>query len=99
MAFQIVWSEAACRDLQEIVQYIAIEDHEAACRLAERIVARIEIASEFPLSIRLVPEKGDESIREAILSPYRIVYVVEQTRKAIQVLRIWHAARGVPDIG
>ena len=99
MALEIVWSETAREDLRDIVQYISLDDLDAARRLADRIVARIEAASEFPLSNRSVPEKHDESIREVILSPYRIVYFVKAGGEAIQILRIWHAARGIPDIG
>lgn len=29
---------------------------------------------------------------------YRIIYQVDDRRDAIHILRIWHAARGVPDL-
>ena len=98
MAFQIVWSQTAAEDLKGIVQYIASDDSDAAAKLAGRIIQRIETASELPFSNRTVPERGQESIREAILKPYRIIYHVDAERSAIQILRIWHAARGIPDI-
>lgn len=98
MAFQIVWSQTAVEDLKGIVQYIALDDPDAAAKLAGRIIQRIETASKLPFSNRTVPEKGQESIREAILKPYRIIYHVDGEQSAIQILRIWHAARGIPDI-
>jgi toxin ParE1/3/4 len=99
MAFQVIWSISAVEDLREIVLYIASDDPDAAARLADHILVRIEAASSFPLSHRAVPEKADKAIREIILKPYRIVYHVDEKRKAIHILRIWHAARGVPEIG
>lgn len=98
MAFQIIWSATASEDLKEIVQYIALDDSSAAARLADRILFHIESASTLPFSNRLVPEKADESIRESILKPYRIIYQVDEAKKAIHVLRIWHAARGMPEL-
>ena len=98
MAFQIVWSQTAVEDLKGIVQYIALDDPDASAKLAGRIIQRIETASELPFSNRTVPEKGQESIREAILKPYRIIYHVDAERSAIYILRIWRAARGIPDI-
>lgn len=98
MAFQIIWSQTAVLDLKEIVQYIALDDSGAAASLAEHIIQRIEMVSELPFSNRCVPEKADQSIREAILKPYRIIYEVDANRSGIHVLRIWHAARGIPDI-
>jgi plasmid stabilization system protein ParE len=62
------------------------------------IFSAIEQASDMPKANRIVSEKEDESIREIILRPYRIIYSVDLRRKAIYVLRIWHAARGNPEI-
>lgn len=98
MAWRIVWSHTAVEDLREIVQFIARESAEAAGRLAERLVGRIEQAAALPFSNRAVPEKADATIREVILRPYRIIYYVDERREAIHILRIWHAARGIPDL-
>ena len=45
-----------------------------------------------------VPEKADRSIREIVLRPYRIIYQVDDGRCAVHILRVWHAARGMPDL-
>lgn len=96
MAFRVRWSEQAVKDLEDIVHFLSHRDPEIARSLAERIIERLEAAAEYPLSGRLVPEKNDPSIREVILTPYRLVYWVEENRQAISVVRIWHAARGTP---
>ncbi|MCC6325880.1 MAG: hypothetical protein DCC43_10860 [Candidatus Brocadia sp.] len=31
-------------------------------------------------------------------NPYRIVYRVKRNKKVIEMVRIWHAARGTPDL-
>jgi len=98
MAFQIVWSQTSVEDLKGIVQYIALDDPDAVAKLADRIIQRLETASKLPFSNRVVPEKAEEPIREAILKPYRLIYQVDSNRNVIYILRIWHAARGVPDI-
>jgi toxin ParE1/3/4 len=98
MAYQVIWSQIAVEDLRQIVQFIALDDPVAAASLADRILNRIERASELPLSNRAVPEKAEPSIREIILRPYRIVYQIDDRRDAIHILRIWHAARGVPEL-
>jgi toxin ParE1/3/4 len=98
MAFQVVWSATAVEDLKGIVQYISLDDNDAAAKLADRIIQRFETASRLPYSNRVVPEKDEESIREAILKPYRLIYQIDSNRGLIHILRIWHAARGMPDI-
>ena len=98
MAFKIVWSQTAVEDLKGIVQYIALDNPEAAAKLADRIIQHIEAASNLPFSNRAVPEKAEESVREAILKPYRLIYQVDTDHNVIHILRIWHASRGIPEV-
>ena len=98
MAYQIIWTQTAAEDLKEIVQYIALDDPDAAAKLADRIIICIENASKFPFSNRSVPEKNEEFIRESIIKPYRIIYQTDTNRDVIHILRIWHAARRIPKI-
>ena len=96
-----VWdpgSPAAVEDLKQIAQFIALDDATAAATLAGHILSRIEQAAEFPYSNRAIPEKADESVRQIILRPYRIVCLVDDHREAIYIVRVWHAARGAPDL-
>ncbi len=51
---------------------------------------------QFPQLGRVVPEENDEAIREIIFRSYRIIYKVE--REIIAIVRVWHGARGEPDI-
>jgi toxin ParE1/3/4 len=98
MAFQIIWSQTAVEDLKGIVQYIASDDPYAAAKLADRIIQRFETASKLPFSNRVVPKKAEDPIREAVLKPYRLIYQIDSNRSVINILRIWHAARGIPEI-
>ncbi len=98
MAFRVVWTQTASSDLQAIVRYIASDNPDAARQIAERILDQIKGAASFPLSGRIVPEKQDDSMREKVLKPYRIVYTVDDTPSVVHVVRIWHAARGEPEV-
>jgi len=98
MAFHLIWTRTAVEDLRGMAGFIAADNPDAARRLAEAILAKIERLPQYPTMGRIVPEKEDSTIRELILSPYRIIYQVDQEHNAIYVTRIWHAARGVPEI-
>jgi plasmid stabilization system protein ParE len=52
----------------------------------------------FPFLGRVVPEFKIKSIREIIHRPYRIVYRVGEEQELIEILRVWHAARGIPKL-
>ena len=98
MAFRIDWTETALSDLLETVRYIAEDNPEAAQRLGNLIVDRIEGIAEFPFSARKVPEENNENLRELILRPYRLVLEIDSNLEVVYVLRIWHSSRGTPII-
>lgn len=98
MVYRTVWTEQALTDLREISEFIGQRDVQAALRLGAAIFARIEKLTEFPFMGRMVPEVGRNNLREIIYASYRIIYRVIEYSGAIEILRVWHAARGEPDI-
>jgi toxin ParE1/3/4 len=96
MGFKIVFTKPAIADLEGLVAFIASDNPQAAERFGNEIIAKAEKLDEFPLPGRVVPEFKIENIREIIHRPYRIVYRVREERKLIEILRVWHGARGIP---
>ena len=54
--------------------------------------------ADFPESGRIVPEFSDPNIREVIRKRCRIVYRIRRRKRTIEIARVWHAARGTPEI-
>ncbi len=88
---RVVWSAQARAGLEEVLAYIAKDSPEGA-----RSVARA--ASELASSLaslaergRVVPELGDDSIREVFTFRYRLVYRVLPAQ--VVVVAIVHGAR------
>jgi addiction module RelE/StbE family toxin len=98
MDLRIFWTETATTDLRDIVKYIANDKPNAARRMGNAIIEKIESLCDNPYIGRKVPEKNDDLIREVILNPYRLIYKIDKDNKTICVTRIWHAYRGLPDI-
>lgn len=98
MAYRLTWAPTARQDLRELVAYIAEDDWPAAGKFARRIFQAVERLSQFPESGRVVPEFGDAAIRELIKPPCRVVYRVEFRAKTVEIARVWHAARGIPEL-
>ena len=99
MDFKVVWTPSARDDLREIVQYIARDNPDAARRVGERILESVEVLGGMPELGRMVPERRDPTIREIIRGNYRIVYRVRERPRMLEVWRIWHGARGTPQLG
>jgi len=98
MAFKLIWSPTARLDLKDIAAFIAEDSASAAERFVRSLFEAVERLADFPESGRIVPEFGDPAIREVIRKPCRIVYRVNSKKRMIEIARVWHAARGAPDI-
>lgn len=98
MAFQIIWSPSARWDLVDLKDYISWDRPEAAKRFVSLLFEEVEHLADFPSAGRIVPEFADDRIREVIRRPCRIVYRVNLSAATIEVVRVWHSARGTPDI-
>ena len=73
---EIVWTESALNDLDDIGEYIAKD----SVRYAELTVATLfespDILETHPLAGKMVPELQNEAIRQLIIGSYRIIYQV-----------------------
>ena len=98
MAYKLIWSPSALFDLKDIVMFIEESDPSATARFAKSLFRTVERLSDFPESGRVVPEFGDTLLREVIRKPCRIVYRIDRGKRSIEIVRVWHAARGVPEI-
>ncbi|ELI5382506.1 type II toxin-antitoxin system RelE/ParE family toxin, partial [Vibrio parahaemolyticus] len=53
---EIIWTEPALSDLNDIAEYIALENIVAAKQLVQTIVSKVERLEAFPESGRIPPE-------------------------------------------
>jgi toxin ParE1/3/4 len=88
---RVLWAPQAIRDVEAIRAHVARDSAQYADLVAERIVAAVERLQEHPRSGRVVPELGDESIREIIHGNYRIVYRLRHD--VVEIATVFHGAR------
>ena len=98
MAFKIIWSQQAREDLRDIVTFIALDNPTAAEAFGYLLMTKVDALAQFPRLGRVVPEENDEDIREIIFRSYRIVYQVIEKQQFVAIARVWHGARGEPEI-
>ena len=98
MAYQLIWAPSARLDLKGLASYIAESRPNASARFVKRVFQMAEHLADFPESGRIVPELNDPNIREVIRKPCRIVYRVKPQEHIVEIARLWHAARGIPQL-
>jgi addiction module RelE/StbE family toxin len=97
-AFEVLWAEAAIRDLEQIVDYIAQEAPLAAERLFDDIAEKSQTLESLPRRGRVVPELGRFKImtyRELVLRPYRLMYRIDGKR--VLVAAVFDGRRNLED--
>jgi toxin ParE1/3/4 len=94
----MIWAPAARFDLKDSSNFIAEDSISIAERFIKNLFQAVERLSDFPESGRIVPEFDDPAIREVIRKPCRIINRVDSTKHTVEIARVWHASRGIPDI-
>jgi plasmid stabilization system protein ParE len=79
------------------VSRIGGDNRAAAERMGLTIFDRTRMLAEFPQAGRVVPEERHPNVREIVVEPYRVIYELNANRLTVDVLRVWHAARGRPE--
>src|SRR6186713_1691300 len=83
---KIIWTEPALDQLDEIAEYIALDNPTAASALVVKIFRDVDRLERFPNSGREPPELPDSVYREVICNPCRIFY--RQDGKDVLILHV-----------
>jgi len=98
MGIPVILTQQSQDDLRNIVRHIAKDNPEQAVAFGNLLVDKALSLQSLPERGRVVPEVNDQSVREILHGPYRIIYEVFREPSAVSILRFWHAARGGPVI-
>ena len=97
MAYQVNISDAALLDAEEYVEFLRQE--KGAAQAAERwfrgLVSAIYSLEEMPLRCPTIPgaDAFPFQLRHLIYHSHRIVFRLDQPRKTVTVLRVYHGSR------
>jgi toxin ParE1/3/4 len=88
---QIVWTDPALQDINEIAEYIALNNIAAARKLIPKIFSTVERLEQHPNLGRRIPELKRSSYREVIVGPCRIFY--KAASEKVYILYVMRAER------
>lgn len=74
---EIIWTEPALADLNNIADYVALDNRVATSQLVQKVFAAVERLDLSPQSGRVPPELPQLNYRELIVSPCRVFYKQE----------------------
>ena len=88
---RLTWTEPALIDLEEIAEYIALDNPSAAKKLVRNVFEKVERLEQHPQSGRKPPEFKKTTYREVIVGPCRIFYRID--KKKIYILYVMRGER------
>ena len=84
------WFPLALERVEEIAEYIAEDNPEAAAHWVNELFNTVDRLNDFPISGRVVPETNVRHIRAVIFSAYHVIY---SARERIQILTVRHGSQ------
>ena len=93
---EVVLTNRAQKDLEDIFDYIAADNPQSALKIVEEIERKLEGLETLPESGRKVPElfKSPFIYREIIVRRYRVIYRYAEDK--VYVLTVRHGKRSFP---
>ena len=74
---EIIWTEPALTNIDDIAEYIALHNTKAAKALVQKIFSKVDRLEKFPKSGKIPIEIDNLNFREIIVPPCRIFYKVK----------------------
>ena len=85
---KLIWTEPALLDLDEVAEYIALDEPLAAGNYVQKVFDRVERLAIYPNSGKRPKELPRTPYREIVVPPCRIFYRVEnETAYILYVMR------------
>lgn len=89
---EVRWTSQALEDIRSIAEFISRDSVKYAEIQVARFFAHENLLATNCQIGRVVPELGNEQIRELISGSYRIIYTVVHTNR-VDVITIHHSSR------
>ena len=77
---EIIWTNPALEDLNDIAEYIALSNLQSAKNLVSKIFEKVERLEMFPESGKKPIELANLNYREVVVNPCRIFYKIDSDK-------------------
>jgi plasmid stabilization system protein ParE len=90
---KIRFSESAAADYDDVLGRLYSVNPFAARRFADAVGQSMRRIARYPRMGHRVPEHEQLPIRQFIVEPYRFFYLIDDRKKLVLVVDVWHGAQ------
>ncbi len=94
MVYTVTWSHEALSDIEEIGEFLERSSPRYASAVVSSLLDIARKLRHFPFSSRVVPEVGEQTIREKFAHGYRIIYRIADQQ--VIIVAVIHGKRQFP---
>lgn len=88
----LTWASSVLKDIDAIATYISKDSVKAAKNIVDLFFEKAKVLELFPLYGKSVKETKDASLREILVSRYRIIYET-YSENEVNILSVHHQSR------
>lgn len=74
---EVIWAETALQTLDEIADYIALDNYAAACQFVQKVFEKVDLLEENPTIETITPELKGTPYRRLVIKPVYVYYRAE----------------------
>jgi len=71
---EVIWTEPALNALDAIADHIALDDHDAACRLVSKVFEKVELLEKNPSLGNIPKDLRQTPYRRLVIKPIYVYY-------------------------
>lgn len=90
---EIIWSESALLDLDEIAEHIALDKPNAAKKLVKNVFNTVDRLEQYPESGRFPPELKGKRYKEVVVDPCRVFHRINVAQDKVFILYVMRGER------
>jgi plasmid stabilization system protein ParE len=94
MVYTVTWSPEALKDVEEIGEFLERSSARYASAVVSGLLDTARKLRRFPSSGRVVPEVGEQTLREKFAHGYRLIYRI--VGQQVIIVAVIHGKRQFP---
>lgn len=98
MAYEVIWTLPANRDLDRMINYLLKTEPMVVEKVVDRMLKAIKRLKNTPFRGEIYGKGNGDEIRALLVGSYRVFFRVSESDHHVEILKLWHTSRDEPNL-